>query len=151
SGGAWRCAGRSGVPPWRPPDATYFGGSVVGEARSLAFLAATPDGVHGFVVRGDATYAFGPDGKGGLRSYALRDVDPAQVPAPSEFCANDLHPERSFNIPVTRASLGTPHAAASDTILEVQVAIDTDVELMAKVGGGSNGVASYLTSLFAAA
>src|SRR5207244_13132417 len=127
-----------------------FGGSVAGEARSLVFLAATPNGVHGFVVRGNATYAFGPDGTGGLRSYAMSDVDPAQVPAPSEFCGNDLHPERSFTIPVTRAATATPHAAASNTMLEAQVAIDTDVELTNKLGG-QTATANYLTSLFAAA
>ena len=86
-------------------------------------------------MRGAATYAFGPDDKGGLRSYALRDVDPAQVPAPSEFCANDLHPERNFAIPAPKATMATPHAANSDTMLEAQVAIDTDVELITKIGG----------------
>jgi len=142
--------GPNGVTTMAPPDATYFGGSVVGEAHSLVFLAATPEGVHGFVVRGDATYAFGPDGKGCLRSYAFGDVDPAQVPAPSEFCANDLHPERSFAVPAPSATMAAPHAANSDTMLEAQVAIDTDTELLTKLGS-PNGALNYLTSLFAAA
>src|SRR6185436_16224560 len=53
-----------GVKTIPPPDAVYFGGTVVGEARSLVLLIAAPDSVRGFVMRGDATYPFGPDRHG---------------------------------------------------------------------------------------
>ena len=140
-----------GVTTIPPPDATYFGGTVVGEARSRVLLIAEADSVHGFVTRGDATYPFGRDRHGMLRSYALRDVDPAEHPGPSDFCANDLHPERMLTVPASsRTATAAPLVTAkTGTILEAQVAIDTDTELLAKFASQA-AATSYLTALFAA-
>src|SRR6185369_6890203 len=126
------------------PDETYFSGTVRGAARSRVLLIATNDGVRGFVVRDGATYPFGRDGLGTHRVYALRDVDPATHPGPSEFCGNDLHPDAMLNVPVPR-SLPTPSAMVGpNTVLEVQVAVDTDTELRNKFAD-ANAATSYLT------
>jgi cysteine-rich repeat protein len=141
----------AGVETLPRPDAVYFGGTVVGETRSLVLLVAAPDAVRGFVVRGDATYPFGPDRQGALRSYALHDLQAGDMPLASDFCTNDLHPDRVRTIPLPAAMLGAPSAPThSTTMLEGQVAIDTDTELVGQFG--SLGAATnYLTSLFAAA
>ena len=140
----------SGVQTIPPPDVAYFGGRVAGDSQSVAFLAAAADGVHGFVVQGDQTYAFGRDATGRYRTYALRDVG-ASTPAPSDFCANDLHPDRSLVAPrpsgLTRRM---PQAAVTSTMLEAEVAIDTDTELVGKFAT-QEAALSYLTGLFAAA
>src|SRR6185503_19195826 len=141
-----------GVKTIPPPDAVYFGGTVVGEARSLVLLIAAPDSVRGFVMRGDATYPFGPDRHGMLRSYALRDVDAGAHPGPSDFCANDLHPERALTVPAPRAAMAAPLVTAhTSTVLEAQVAIDTDTELLAKFSNNQTAATNYVTALFAAA
>src|SRR5690242_20736014 len=137
-----------------PPDVVYFGGTVVGSPRSVVFLAATPDSVHGFVVRDDQTFPFGPRAGGGLRSYALADVDPNAHPGPSDFCANDLHPELPVGHPALRSpSVRAEPAPAKTTtdMLEVQVAVDTDTELLAKPQFPTlDSATAYLTDLFAA-
>src|SRR5262249_22672358 len=96
------------------------------------------------------TYPFGRDATGVHRVYALRDVDPATVPAPTELCANDLHPDGLLSVPVPRS---TPRAQATvgpNTILEVEVAVETDNEFRSKFAS-SNSATSYLTTLLAAA
>ena len=141
----------TGVQTLPPPDSVYFGGTVVGEARSLVLLIAASDAVRGFVVRGDATYPFGPDRQGALRSYGLHDLKAGAMPPTSDLCANDLHPERVRRLPLPQAMPSGPSTPAhSTTMLEVQVAIDTDTELLDHFG--SLGTATnYVTSLFAAA
>ncbi|MGH7894582.1 MAG: DUF4215 domain-containing protein, partial [Candidatus Binatia bacterium] len=142
----------TGVHQLALPDEVYFGGQVRGDDASRVLLIAAPDGVRGFVVRGDETYPFGRDATGQHRVYALRDVDAAKRAAPTEFCGNDLHPDRGgLSVPLPRdlpvIRLVPVH---STTMLEAQVAIDTDTELRGKFG--SQGAAlSYLTSLLAAA
>ncbi|HXJ37309.1 MAG TPA: DUF4215 domain-containing protein [Candidatus Eisenbacteria bacterium] len=142
----------SGVQQVPLPDEVYFAGQVRGDDASRVLLIAAADGVRGFVVRGDQTYPFGPDAAGHHRVYAMRDVDPAQHPAPRDFCANDLHPERpELSVPVLRNRAVVPLVPVhSTTLLEAQVAIDTDTELRSKFGS-RNAELSYLTSLLAAA
>jgi cysteine-rich repeat protein len=134
------------------PDETYFSGTVRGSDRSRALLIAAADGVRGFVIRDGMTYPFGRDAKGTHRVYAMRDVDPAKYPGPSEFCGNDLHPDAMLSVPVPRAHMGAPKhgTVGPNTILEVEVAIETDNELRAKFGSTS-ATTSYLTALLAAA
>ena len=41
----------AGVKTMPAPDATYFGGTIAGESRSVVLLIASPDSVRGFVTR----------------------------------------------------------------------------------------------------
>jgi cysteine-rich repeat protein len=141
----------TGVATIAAPDTVYFGGTVAGSSRSVVFLAATADSVHGFVVRDDRTFPFGPTADGGLRSYALRDVDPGKYPGPSDFCANDLHPELPIGKPPMRATTASvPAIAHTSDVLEAQVAVDTDTEFLGKFASPEAAIA-YLADLFAAA
>ncbi len=141
-------SGRTTVPR---PDTVYFAGTVAGAPGSVAFLAATTDSVHGFVMRDGRTFPFGAGSDGALRAYALDDVDPAKFPGPSDFCATDLHPE----LPVGHPAMHMPDASATATpghspvMLEAQVAVDTDTELLHKFAT-LNDASSYLSDLFAA-
>jgi cysteine-rich repeat protein len=148
--------GDGGVHEVPLPDATYFAGEVQGDPGSRALLIAGRDGMHGFVVANGTVYPFGPDGAGGHRSYALRDADPALYPPPGDFCANDLHPDVVDSPAVStgaRVQAGLEPApfprAATTTLLQADVAIETDHELWAKFGS-DQGTLDYLASLAAA-
>jgi cysteine-rich repeat protein len=140
----------SGVHAVPLPDDAYFSGSVRGAAESRVLLVASPDSVRGFVVRDGMTYPFGRDGLGVHRVYALADVDPAAFPGPPEFCANDLHPDSMLSVPVPRAAPRTPQATIGpNTVLEVEVAVETDNEFRDKFGSTVSAT-NYLTTLLAA-
>jgi cysteine-rich repeat protein len=138
------------------PDQVYFAGSVSGDPQSRVLLVAGRDSVHGFVVARGTVYPFGPDGAGRHRSYALRDADPAVYPPPGDFCANDLHPAKLDSPLVSErareeAGLVAPAfpRAASTTLLEVEVAVETDYELRSKFASNQQTL-DYLASLVAA-
>ena len=133
------------------PDRIYFTGTVAGDSDSLVFLAAGRDRVHGFVVSRGDVYPFGPDGHGGHRIYDVRDVDPTVYPPPGDFCANDLHPEE-VELPAAVAALAAsePVTAATTTLKQADIAIETDYELYAKFGTDT-ATLGYLSSLAAAA
>ena len=138
------------------PDQVYFTGTVSGEPQSRVLLMAARDSVHGFAVARGTVYLFGPDGAGRHRSYALRDADPAVYPPPGDFCANDLHPSIVDSPLVSaraRAEAGlVPPAfprAASTTLLEAEVAVETDYELRSKFASDQQTL-DYLASLVAA-
>ena len=133
------------------PDRVYFRGTVAGEDDSHVLLIAARARVHGFVVSRGEVFPFGPDGRGGHRSYALRDADPTRYPPPGDFCANDLAPE-AVRIPPAARALAAPPPVASTagTLKQADVAIDTDQELRAKFASDSAALA-YLASLAAAA
>jgi cysteine-rich repeat protein len=138
------------------PDQLYFSGEVAGDPRSRAFLVARGDRVHGFVVTNGEVYAFGPDGRGRHRSYALRDADPTTWPPPGDFCANDLHPAE-VAAPTVNEQAGIAEGllpppvplVAATTLVQADVAVETDHELWAKFGSDS-GTLDYLASLVAA-
>src|SRR5690348_188038 len=133
------------------PDLAYFRGTVAGESDSLVLLVAGRDRVHGFVASRGEVFPFGPDGRGGHRSYSLRDADPTRYPPPGDFCANDLVPA-AVSVPRMAHALADPPPTASDsgTLKQADVAIENDQELRAKFG--SDGAAlDYLASLAAAA
>ena len=133
------------------PDRVYFRGTVAGEDDSHVLLIAARARVHGFVVSRGEVFPFGPDGRGGHRSYALRDADPTRYPPPGDFCANDLAPEAVRIPPAARALAAPPPAAStSGTLKLADVAIDTDQELRAKFASDSAAL-GYLASLAAAA
>ncbi len=133
------------------PDRVYFRGTVAGEDDSHVLLIAARARVHGFVVSRGEVFPFGPDGRGGHRSYALRDADPTRYPPPGDFCANDLAPEAVRIPPAARALAATPPVASTaGTLKQANVAIDTDQELRAKFGSDSAAL-DYLASLAAAA
>ena len=133
------------------PDQVYFRGTVAGEDDSHVLLIAARARVHGFVVSRGEVFPFGPDGRGGHRSYALRDADPTRYPPPGDFCANDLAPEAVRIPPAARALAAPPPAAStSGTLKLADVAIDTDQELRAKFASDSAAL-GYLAALAAAA
>ena len=133
------------------PDRVYFRGTVAGEDDSHVLLIAARARVHGFVVSRGEVFPFGPDGRGGHRSYALRDADPTRYPPPGDFCANDLAPEAVRIPPAARVLAATPPvASAAGTLKQANVAIDTDQELRAKFASDSAAL-DYLASLAAAA
>src|SRR5437870_324866 len=133
------------------PDRVYFRGRVAGEDDSHVLLIAARARVHGFVVSRGEVFPFGPDGRGGHRSYALRDADPTRYPPPGDFCANDLAPEAVRIPPAARAlAAAPPVASTAGTLKQANVAIDTDQELRAKFASDSAAL-DYLASLAAAA
>ncbi len=133
------------------PDQVYFRGTVAGEDDSHVLLIVARARVHGFVVSRGEVFPFGPDGRGGHRSYALRDADPTRYPPPGDFCANDLAPEAVRIPPAARALAATPPVASTaGTLKQANVAIDTDQELRAKFPSDSAAL-DYLASLAAAA
>src|SRR2546428_6503977 len=133
------------------PDRVCFRGRVAGEDDSHVLLIAARARVHGFVVSRGEVFPFGPDGRGGHRSYALRDADPTRYPPPGDFCANDLAPEAVRIPPAARALAAPPPAAStSGTLKLADVAIDTDQELRAKFASDSAAL-GYLAALAAAA
>lgn len=145
-----------GVRPATMPDHVYFTGTIDGDPTSRVLLVAGRDTARGFVVSGGRVYPFGPDGGGGYRSYALDDADPDVYPAPAAFCTNGRHPtvESTPGASARRlagAGLGpAPVLRAAPTLLEAEVAIETDYELWA--GFATNqATLDYLASLAAAA
>src|SRR5437016_8496412 len=133
------------------PDRVYFRGAAAAATDSQVLLIAAGAGVHGFVVSRGEVFPFGPDGRGGHRSYALRDADPTRYPPPGDFCANDLAPEAVRIPPAARALAATPPVASTaGTLKQANVAIDTDQELRAKFPSDSAAL-DYLASLAAAA
>jgi Metallo-peptidase family M12 len=134
------------------PDSVYFSGTIAGEEGSRVFLAAGRHRVHGFIVSDGDVYPFGPDGHGGHRTYAMRDVDPAVNPPPGDFCSNDLHPE-AVAVPTAELSAlvdAPPAAEIPGTIKVADVAIETDQEFRAKFKDDASAL-DYLASLAAAA
>jgi hypothetical protein len=131
------------------PDQRYFRGTVAGEADSHVLLVAGRSRVHGFVVSGGDVFPFGPDARGGHRSYALRDADPTVHSRPTDFCANDLHPE-AVAVPAAELVAGAPSTAAAGSLKYADVAIETDRELRTKFGSDAAAL-DYLASLAAAA
>ncbi len=133
------------------PDASYFMGRIDGDAGSHVVLVAGRTSVQGFVATGDGdVYPFGPDPKGGHRSYALRDADPSTWPRPSSFCLNDLEPEAVARAPRPLHTGTPPPVVATGTLRIADVAIETDNELRAKFAS-NQATLDYLTALLAAA
>jgi cysteine-rich repeat protein len=141
------------------PDHAYFIGRVLGEPSSRVLVIAAPDSVRGFVAINTEVYPFGPDEGGLHRGYALRDVDTGVHPPPGSFCANDLAPE-ALQVPPPRAAGTRGHAAdaatdggaevaAGSTLLQADVAIETDQELLAKFDDEEDAL-DYLAALAAA-
>jgi cysteine-rich repeat protein len=134
------------------PDTTYFIGTVDGDPTSRVLVAAGPSRVRGFVMTEGTAYLFGPDARGALRSYDLRDVDESVYPAREAFCDNDLHAalvQRPLALrPPPSPSL--PRAAFTGQILQVDVAIETDVELR-NAFPSSAAALDYVAALVAAA
>jgi hypothetical protein len=144
--------GRDGARALALPDDVYFSGRVTGEDGSRVFRAAGRDRVHGFVVSEGDVYPFGPDGRGGHRSYALRHADPVVHGPPRDFCYNDLHPE-AVAIPAAEleALAAQPSVApAPGSVKVADVAIETDGEFRAKFASDARAL-DYLASLAAAA
>lgn len=141
-----------GVRSLRLPDRAYFRGTVVGEPDSHVVLVAAPSRVHGFVVSAGDVFPFGPDRRGGHRSYALRDADPTKDPPPKDFCANDLTPE-AVAIPASELLASAGPALAADTsasLKQADIALETDQELRAHFTSDA-ATLDYLASLAAAA
>ena len=131
------------------PNNVYFAGALRGEPTSRVVLVATPETVDGFVTLGEDVYVFGPDGAGGHRAYALRDVDDEVYPAPGNFCENDLHPELSQVAPPAPAHALVPPTAGAPALKEADIAIETDRELRAKFTSDAAAL-DYLARLAAA-
>src|SRR5947199_2929184 len=100
------------------PDRVYFRGTVAGEDESHVLLIAARARVHGFVVSRGEVFPFGPDGRGGHRSYALRDADPTRYPPPGDFCPNHRAPEALSIPPAARAPPAPPPAASTSGTLK---------------------------------
>src|SRR6185436_9337212 len=102
----------------------------------------------GFVASGGTLYSFGPDGAGGHASWSARDVDPKAFPPPELFCGNDLAPE--LNAPPAAPSLPGHSAvappAATTSLREAEVAVETDAELYDKFGNDAETL-DYLAAL----
>jgi hypothetical protein len=144
--------GPDGARALAPSDDVYFSGRVAGEDGSRVFLAAGRDRVHGFVVSEGDVYPFGPDGRGGHRSYALRNADPVVHRPPRDFCYNDLHPE-AVAIPAAELealAVQPTVAPAAGSVKVADVAIETDGEFRAKFASDAKAL-DYLASLAAAA
>jgi len=140
--------------PIRPR--AYFTGRIRGEPDSRVLVVAGERHVEGFVISGGETYPFGPDGAGGHRAYAMRDVALGEYPPPRQLCANDLHPdvvEGPARAARALRELGVappPRLLAADTLLTAQVAVVTDYELFQKFGT-PEGTTDYVGTLVAAA
>ena len=139
--------GAGGRRPLALPDHVYFRGKIADEDDSLVVLVAARNGVRGFVVSGGDVFPFGPDSRGGHRSYSLRDADPTIHRPPGDFCANDLHPEAVAVPPA--AELLPPVAAAPGALRLADIAIETDQELRAHFLSDAAEL-DYLASLAAA-
>jgi hypothetical protein len=133
------------------PDQVYFRGAVVGEPDSRVLLIAGRDGVAGLVHSAGGTYRFARQPSGTHVSYALRDVDAASYPAPGEFCGNDLHPDalQAASASAERVAPARIPAPAGTTLLQADVAVETDHELWSKFGSDQAAL-GYLASLVAA-
>jgi cysteine-rich repeat protein len=147
--------GADGVKPLARPDATYFTGTVAGDPTSRVFMVAARDHVRGFVTAAGRVYPFGPDGKGMHRSYALDDADPKAYPARGVFCANDLDREEvetpALEAEALAAVMPPPLPTfSSSTMVQVDVAIETDYELRQKFASNA-ATLDYVTALMAAA
>lgn len=137
----------------RLPERTYFMGSVRGEPLSRVLLIASADAVQGFVASGGDVYPFGPDANGRHRSYAISQVDPTLNPPPGDFCKNDvLHDKVRTPNALARLDIARPPLVprAGDSLLRVQIAVDTDNELRTKFAS-NQATLDYLTALLAAA
>jgi cysteine-rich repeat protein len=135
-----------------PPDTTYFIGTVAGDPTSRVLVAAGAARVRGFVMTGGTAYLFGPDARGTLRSYDLRDVDETIHPSRGAFCDNDLHAalvQRPLALQTAPAS-APPRAGFTGEVLEVDVAIETDTELRNKFASSTEAL-DYIAALVAAA
>ncbi|HWP64676.1 MAG TPA: M12 family metallo-peptidase [Candidatus Limnocylindria bacterium] len=138
--------------PLAAPATAYFTGTVAGEPGSRVLLAATATRVRGFVVSGGTAFLFGPDARGTLRSYDLRDVDETVHPGPGTFCDGDLHAAlvREPLAARTAAAEAPPAAAFGGQLLRLDLAIETDTELRAKFATSEDAL-DYIAALLAAA
>jgi hypothetical protein len=157
------------------PDARYFRGRVAGDPNSIVLLVADPDTARGFVATGGTVYRFGRDRVGVHRVWNLRDADPVLHPHRGEFCANgdpaiaaslvapnstvrrvggptSPSASREAASAVPSAADGEPgtSAPAYAPLLSLDVAIETDQELLSLFGGNTTGATTYLSDLAAA-
>ncbi|MBU6282934.1 hypothetical protein KGQ64_11885 [bacterium] len=145
------------------PDARYFRGRVVGDPESIVLLVADSDTARGFVATRGTVYRFGRDRLGTHRVWDLRDADLAKHPRPADFCGNtDPAVAARMVVPGTRildpravptsarkAPAEGMAAPAYSPVLSADVAIDTDQEFLALLGGTVSAT-SYLADLAAA-
>ena len=141
-----------GVQRLAAPSTAYFIGTVRGEPDSRVLVAAGTSRVRGFVMSGGTAFLFGPDTRGTMRTYDLRDVDEHVYPAPGAFCDGDLYAALVHRPTALRAAVAaTPKPAAfSGQVLRLDLAIETDLELRAKFASSSDAL-DYVAALVAAA
>ena len=136
-----------GPRPMALPDAAYFTGTADGDPESRVLVVAGAGQAHGFVARGGDVHLFGPADGLRHRVYALRNVDPATYPRPTDFCVNDLRPDA---VPAVPRPAPLPAVAAIGAARIAEIAIDTDNELRAKFASDQDEL-DWLGTLLAAA
>ena len=110
------------------PDAVFFEGRVAGEPDSSVFLSAFGGSVHGYVQRGDSTFAIEPLGRWDSETpeHSVRRLTPEEwaALARSWRCEAELRapaPSREAMLSTAAADTGQPFTAT--------IAVDTDYEL----------------------
>jgi len=111
------------------PDAAFFEGQVAGEPDSRVFLSAFGGSVHGYVQRGDATFAIEPLGRWDQETpeHSVRKLTREEwaALARSWRCEAELRPPA----PSREAMLSSAAVADTGQPFAATIAVDTDYEL----------------------
>ena len=135
----------------RAPDRVWLVGTVRGDPESRALLVAAPGHVHGFVATGGEVFPFAPDGAGLHRIGALTAAHPTGLRAPDEFCLQDVYGAALEAMrPKAHPRVASSTAPQSATLREMELAIDTDQEFLAKFPTRAAAL-EYVGTLVAAA
>ena len=123
-------SGPGGIETAAPvPDAAFFEGRVAGEPDSSVFLSAFGGSVHGYVQRGDSTFAIEPLGRWDRETpeHSVRRLTPEEwaALARSWRCEAELRAPA----PSREAMLSTAVVADTGQPFTATIAVDTDYEL----------------------
>ena len=144
-------AGADGVEREAPaPDAAFFEGTVAGDSESRVFLSAFAGSIHGYIQRGDDTFAVEPRGRWGEETPAhvvrrLTKDEWAALAAAFRCDAERLAPPSS----TTRMALASASIVDTGQAYAATIAVDTDYELF-RIFGNAATERNYVSNELAA-
>jgi len=147
--------------PIETPDIQIFRGTIVGEPGSVAFMAFSPHGTHGYIRSQGVTQVISPGPFGGDRTpliYNLNAVEAGAIKWRDFVCSTETHdgqawPDELWAVQGAEGGLAGGGAGGGEPpCRRIEIAIETDKEFTDVLFGGNTAASgAYAATVMAAA